>query len=128
MTRVDVPAYTVDRSGVLSFSIADLETDLAVKFIRGTALDFVSFHKDVSPGYADSGARATYSIVVRSVAGPLTNTLLQLSNQTTTTLTNLSDQPGQTAAPPAQPESSPIKVEITPQPKPDTPAPEAPNP
>jgi len=75
VARVEIAAYTVDSTGVLSFSVGDLETDLAVKFIRGTALDFVSFHKVVSPGYADWAGRVTYSIVIQSLAGPLTNTL-----------------------------------------------------
>lgn len=73
--RVEIAAHVVGSAGVLSFSIADLEADVAVKFMRGSALDFVSFHKDVSPRYADSGERATYSIVVRSAAGPLTHTI-----------------------------------------------------
>jgi uncharacterized repeat protein (TIGR01451 family) len=75
VTRVEIVAHTVGSTGALSFSIVDLEADLAVKFIRGTALDFVSFHKVVSPRYADWGERATYSIVIRSAAGPLTNTI-----------------------------------------------------
>jgi uncharacterized repeat protein (TIGR01451 family) len=75
VTRVEIAAYTVGSTGVLSFSIVDLAEDLAVKFIRGSALDFVSFHKVVSPRYADWGERITYSIAIQSVAGPLTNTI-----------------------------------------------------
>jgi uncharacterized repeat protein (TIGR01451 family) len=75
VTKVEIAGYAVGSAGTLSFSIDHLEADVAVRFVRGSALDFVSFHKDVSPRYADWGERITYSIVIRSAAGPLTNTM-----------------------------------------------------
>ncbi len=74
VTSVVTAAHTVGSAGGLSFSIVDLETDLAVKFIP-SAPDFPLFYKAVSPRYADCGERITYTIVIRNGTGPLTNTI-----------------------------------------------------
>jgi len=75
VTSVETATHIVGSAGGLSFSIVDLETDLAIKFIRASAPHFLSFYKAVSPEYADYGERITYTIVVRSATGPLTHTI-----------------------------------------------------
>jgi uncharacterized repeat protein (TIGR01451 family) len=75
VTSVETATHIVGSTGGLSFPIADLETDLAVKFARATAPGISLFDKAVSPKYADCGERITYTIVIHSATGPLTNTI-----------------------------------------------------
>jgi len=76
VTGTETAGYTVgSAAGDLSFSLIDLETDLAVKFIRQSDPDFSPSYKAVSPGYADYGERITYTVVIRNATGPLINTI-----------------------------------------------------